>query len=126
MYHMLHVSVRWPPFWPIFKGGHRHATTDDDHRDQHYERHAGGTHFCYFYETKQGLLDASVPFFQAGLENGEFCLWIVYAPITEADAFQALREANPAWDPYHAEGAMEIWVYPEPFQRLPVILQACA
>jgi hypothetical protein len=33
-----------------------------------------GTHFCYFYETQQDLLDASVPFFRAGLENHEFCL----------------------------------------------------
>jgi PAS domain S-box-containing protein len=73
-----------------------------------------GTHFCYFYETQQDLLDASVPFFQAGLENGEFCLWIVYTPITEADALQALRDAIPALDRYLAEGAMEIWVHPEP------------
>jgi PAS domain-containing protein len=73
-----------------------------------------GTHFCYFYETKQDLLDASVPFFQAGLENGELCLWIVYTPITEADALQALRDAVPALDRYLAEGAMEIWVHPEP------------
>jgi PAS domain S-box-containing protein len=73
-----------------------------------------GTHFCYFYETKQDLLEASVPFFQAGLENREFCLWIVYTPVTEADALQALRESIPDLDRHLAEGAMEIFVHPEP------------
>jgi PAS domain S-box-containing protein len=72
-----------------------------------------GTHFCYFYETKQDLLDTSVPYFQAGLENQEFCLWIIYTPITEADALQALRQSTPYADRYLAEGAMEIRVHTE-------------
>jgi PAS domain S-box-containing protein len=73
-----------------------------------------GTHFCYFYETKQDLLDASIPFFRAGLENHEFCLWIVYTPITEADALRALRESIPALDRDLAEGRLEIFIHPEP------------
>jgi PAS domain S-box-containing protein len=73
-----------------------------------------GTHFCYFYETQQDLLDASVPFFRAGLENHEFCLWIVYTPITEADALQALRASIPALDRHLAEGRLEVLVHPEP------------
>jgi len=72
-----------------------------------------GTHFCYFYETQQDLLDASVLFFQAGLESLEFRLWIVHAPIMEADALRALRDAMPTLDRHLAEGAMEIWVHPE-------------
>ena len=36
-----------------------------------------GTHFCYFYETKQDLLDILVPYFKVGLENNEFCLWVI-------------------------------------------------
>jgi len=31
-----------------------------------------GTHFCYFYETKQDLLDILVPYFKAGLEAMSF------------------------------------------------------
>ena len=73
-----------------------------------------GTHFCYFYENKQDLIDASVPFFQAGLENHEFCSWGVSAPVTEADALHALRESIPGLDRHLAEGAMEIVVYPKP------------
>jgi PAS domain S-box-containing protein len=73
-----------------------------------------GTHFCYFFETKQDLLDASVPFFQAGLERHEFCLWIVYAPVTEADALEALRRSIPGLDRHVAEGGIEIRVHTEP------------
>jgi PAS domain S-box-containing protein len=73
-----------------------------------------GTHFCYFFETKQDLIDASVPFFQAGLENREFCLWIVYTPVTETDAVEALRQSIPDLDRYLADGAMEIRVHTEP------------
>jgi PAS domain S-box-containing protein len=73
-----------------------------------------GTHFCYFFETKEDLLDASVSFFQAGLENREFCLWNVYAPITEADALWALRQSIPGLDRYLAERGMEICVHTEP------------
>jgi len=35
-----------------------------------------GTHFCQFYQTPQDLLDILVPYFVAGLESNEFCLWI--------------------------------------------------
>src|SRR3977135_2824524 len=36
-----------------------------------------GTHFCHFYETKEDLLDILVPYFKAGLENNESCVWVV-------------------------------------------------
>jgi PAS domain S-box-containing protein len=67
-----------------------------------------GTHFCYFYETKQDLFDASVPFFRAGLENHEFCLWMVQPPLTEADALKGLRGSIPGLDVYIADGGMKI------------------
>jgi len=73
-----------------------------------------GTHFCCFFETKQDLIETSIPFFQAGLENHEFCLWIVCAPLTEADALRALRESIPEMDRYLAEGGMEIRVHAKP------------
>jgi two-component system, sensor histidine kinase PdtaS len=38
---------------------------------------AWGTHFCYFYETKNDLLHTLIPYFKAGLENNESCLWII-------------------------------------------------
>jgi PAS domain S-box-containing protein len=73
-----------------------------------------GAHVCYFFETKQDLIEASVPFFQAGLENHEFCLWIVFTPVTEAYAVEVLRQSIPDLDRHLAEGGMEIRVHTEP------------
>jgi YHS domain-containing protein len=44
-----------------------------------------GTHFFLFYETKEDLLDTLVPYFKAGLESGEFCVWVVSEPLTETE-----------------------------------------
>lgn len=69
-----------------------------------------GTHFCYFYETKQDLLDILVPYFKAGLEANEFCLWIVSNSelITSKEAKEALGLALPNLDQCLSEGRMEI------------------
>jgi hypothetical protein len=50
-----------------------------------------GTHFCLFYETKEDLLDTLIPYCKAGLESGEFCLWIVADPLTVEEAADALK-----------------------------------
>ena len=69
-----------------------------------------GTHFCYFYETKQDLLDTLIPYFKAGLESNEFCLWVVTDPdlITVHEAKQALEQAVPDLDRHLAERRIEI------------------
>src|SRR5450759_3233709 len=40
-----------------------------------------GTHICQFFDTKEDLTDILVPYFKAGLENNEFCLWITSQPL---------------------------------------------
>jgi len=45
-----------------------------------------GTHFCLFYETKEDLLEILTSYCKAGLESGEFCLWIVAEPLTVEEA----------------------------------------
>lgn len=67
-----------------------------------------GAHICVFYDSKDDLLDAVVPFISAGLEDNEFCLWAVSAPLTEEDARNALRRAVPAFDAHLARGSLEI------------------
>jgi C4-dicarboxylate-specific signal transduction histidine kinase len=67
-----------------------------------------GTHFCLFYETKTDLLDTLAAYCKSGLENQEFCLWVVAAPATEDDARQALRRVLPDVDRYIASGSIEI------------------
>jgi PAS domain S-box-containing protein len=69
---------------------------------------AWGTHCCLFYETKADLLETLVSYCKAGLESREFCLWVIAAPVTEADAARALRHVVPDIDRYRADGSIEI------------------
>lgn len=67
-----------------------------------------GTHLCLFYETEQDLIDILVPYFKAGLESNEFCMWITSEPLNEEKARSALRGAIPDFDRYLRIGQMEI------------------
>ena len=69
-----------------------------------------GAHFCYFYETKQDLLDILIPYFKTGLENKEFCLWVISNSelLTVEEATSALRNALPDLDRYLAERSIEV------------------
>lgn len=67
-----------------------------------------GTHFCHFYETKEDLLDILVPYFKAGLESKEFCMWVIFDPLTKDNARNALRAASPAMDLHLERGDVEI------------------
>src|ERR1700720_3849906 len=67
-----------------------------------------GTHFCLFYETRADLLETLVSYCKAGLENQEFCLWVVAEPLTKADAREALKRAVPDLDQYLADQSIEI------------------
>jgi PAS domain S-box-containing protein len=71
---------------------------------------AWGTHFCQFYETKQDLLDTLVPYFKAGLESKEFCLWVVSKAglITVEEATGALAQAVPDFDRHLSDKNIEI------------------
>lgn len=67
-----------------------------------------GTHFCEFYQTRDDLLDTVVPYFAAGLERNEFCMWIASEPLTAAEARRAMRRAVPDFADRVARGQMEI------------------
>lgn len=69
-----------------------------------------GTHFCNFYETKQDLLETLIPYFKAGLENKEFCLWVVSSSelITAKEAQKALADVVPDLGRYLAAGQLEV------------------
>src|SRR5258707_1657623 len=66
------------------------------------------THFCLFYETRADLLETLVFYCKAGLENQEFCLWVVAEPLTGEDARHALKQAVPDLDQYLADHSIEI------------------
>ncbi|TFH04641.1 MAG: PAS domain S-box protein, partial [Methanosarcina sp.] len=70
-----------------------------------------GTHFCQFYQTKEDLTDILIPYFKAGLENNEFCMWVTSKPLDVEEAKEALRKAIPDIDVYLKKGQIEIVLY---------------
>ena len=68
----------------------------------------GGTHFCHFYETDQDLLDIVVPYFRAGLDAHEYCLWVVAKPLNKKIARWGAGQAIPDFDQHLAAGDIEI------------------
>ncbi|MFH1445912.1 MAG: MEDS domain-containing protein, partial [Chloroflexota bacterium] len=67
-----------------------------------------GTHLCHFYDTKEDLIDTLVPYFKAGLENNEFCMWVTAKPLEVDDAKASLGEAVENLDEYIEKGQIEI------------------
>ena len=78
-----------------------------------------GAHFCFFYETKQDLLDILIPYFKTGLENKEFCLWVISNSelLTVEEAMSALRNALPDLDRYVEERSIEVVGHEDWFLR---------
>lgn len=70
-----------------------------------------GTHFCQFYETKEDLIDILVPYFKAGLENNEFCMWVTSEPLNEEEAKKAMERALPNFSEYLKKKQIEIISY---------------
>jgi PAS domain S-box-containing protein len=70
-----------------------------------------GTHICQFYRTKEDLLDMLIPYFKAGLENNEFCLWVISEPLQIEDARESLIGSIPAIDIYLEKRQIEIIPY---------------
>jgi DNA-binding CsgD family transcriptional regulator len=69
---------------------------------------AWGAHLSVFYETKEDLMELNVDYFEAGLKNNEFCIWVISDPITANDAKNHLRRAVFGFDEYLAAGQIEI------------------
>ncbi|MEW6441422.1 MAG: MEDS domain-containing protein [bacterium] len=72
-----------------------------------------GTHVCQFYENKEELLDVLVPYFRAGLQGNELCVWAVAGLITEEEAHAALRAAMPDYEAYAERGQLRIVPHPQ-------------
>lgn len=72
-----------------------------------------GSHFCQFYRTKKDMFDVLVPYFKAGLENNEFCVWVTSDFLTREDAVTAMNKEVPGFQEHMAERRMEIFPYTE-------------
>ena len=67
-----------------------------------------GSHVSQFFETGDDLHNLLVPYFKAGLENGENCLWVTGAPFGANQARSALRNAVGDFDVREKRGQIEI------------------
>ncbi|HEX2572890.1 MAG TPA: MEDS domain-containing protein, partial [Polyangia bacterium] len=76
-----------------------------------------GSHFCQFYSSPQDLIESLVLYFQAGLHQGERCLWITSTPFGTEDARAALRSAVPEVDTHIRRGQLEIIDHDEWYLR---------
>ena len=70
-----------------------------------------GTHLCHFYHTKEDLIDTLVPYFKAGLQNNEFCMWVTSEPLGVENAMMALRQDLEDLEDYLEKGQIEILDY---------------
>jgi signal transduction histidine kinase len=66
-----------------------------------------GTHFCVFYETNDDLVEMLIPYFKTGIENREYCFWVLAEHLTEDDARSALSRAIPGSDRHLIENNIE-------------------
>jgi hypothetical protein len=75
-----------------------------------------GTHFCLYYETKQDFLDTLICYFRAGLNNNEFCLWVLSdGEVTAEEAWSVLRQGIPDAEEHAAAGRLELISHDEWF-----------
>jgi hypothetical protein len=63
------------------------------------------------------LLETQVLYFKAGLENKEFCVWVVSQALSVEEAKQALGQAVPDLELHLAKGALEIHGHHEWYLR---------
>ncbi len=70
-----------------------------------------GSHFCQFFTTQKDMVDILVPYFRAGLEHGEMCIWVTSDFFTTADAERALESGVPGFSDYLAKKQIEIFPY---------------
>jgi len=64
-----------------------------------------------FTGPKRNLTDILVPYFKAGLESNEFCMWITSEPLRATEAKRALERRVKNLDHYVNKGQIEILDY---------------
>ncbi len=79
---------------------------------------AWGTHLCLFYSSSQDLVDILVPYFEAGLENNELCVWVCWEPLLAQEATIALGKKLKNLSPYISKGQIEIVDYSKQHTKL--------
>jgi hypothetical protein len=76
-----------------------------------------GDHVCQFYRTGEELADVLIPYYKAGLERHESCLWIAGDPYGAERASSAMRMAVADFDRRVAAGQMQIVSHEEWYRK---------
>jgi hypothetical protein len=53
-----------------------------------------GLHMCHFFPTRQELIDSLVPYFEAGIDNNERCIWVTSSPLPAQDALIEISKSE--------------------------------
>lgn len=76
-----------------------------------------GSHFCHFFSKREDLVHSLVPYFMAGLRNGERCIWITSPPLPAEDAVRELARRMPQLDGFLERGQLQIRDYKDWYER---------
>ena len=68
-----------------------------------------GSHFCQFYNSQEDMIDIVVPYFRAGLENNELCIWATSDFLDTGDAIEALSTRAPGFSDYRKNRQLEVF-----------------
>jgi PAS domain S-box-containing protein len=74
-----------------------------------------GAHFSLFYQSNADLIATLVPYFAAGLEANELCVWAPSEPSLEEASLEALRELVPDFDRHLEAKSLEFFRYQDFF-----------
>ena len=72
-----------------------------------------GDHACHFFRLADELGEILVPYFKAGLERNEFCIWVTAHPYGKDRAVSELRAAVSDFDRRSATGQIQIFHHDE-------------
>ncbi|MEE8353056.1 MAG: PAS domain S-box protein [Dehalococcoidales bacterium] len=76
-----------------------------------------GAHICHLFRSRNDLVDVLVPYFRAGLESNEYCVWVTAEPLGKGKAVRAMRRAVEGFDDYLAKGQILIVSHDEWYCR---------
>ena len=76
-----------------------------------------GTHMCQLFQTKEDLIEVLVPYFKAGLQGNESCIWVTTKPLEVEEARAALYGEVANIDDYIAKKQIEILDYRDWYVR---------
>ncbi len=89
-----------------------------------------GTHFCQFFQDSEELLEILSPFFKAGLENNELCVWIPPEGLSLQEGRIKLKKTILDLERYLDQGRIEVltvqeWCFKDGCLNKQKILDRC-